>query len=129
MYRNRLRASTTEGRLGKPIPRSVHVVLVVFGVAMGILNIWFQGWGFAILAGAAPIGVAVVYYRPLWSRRWFWLVLSILTVLQIPLVVIAKPLMDQLKFLFLLGFVIVDFFFVAVVINVGFPKTQETDNR
>jgi hypothetical protein len=103
-------------------PGCTRVLLIAVGAAAGLLNIWLEGWGLAIAAAVAPILVAVVYYKPLWRGRQFWLVMCALTVLQIPLVVAAKPLADQLEFPFLFAFAILDFFLLALVINWVCPK-------
>jgi hypothetical protein len=44
--------------------------------------------------------------------------------LQVPLAILARPLMDELKFGFNLLFATIDIFFVAVVIN-WVPPTEE----
>jgi hypothetical protein len=47
-----------------------------------------------------------------------------LSILQVPLVILSRPLMDVFKFGFNLLFATIDTFFVAVVVNWVRPKEE-----
>lgn len=122
-----------ERRLGKPISRLFRVALVIVGLSMGLLSAWLNGrlhgWGLPTLTAAAGVVIPTIYYRPQWRHRWFWLVVIPIAVLQVPMIIVAKPLMDQLKFVALTVFAILDGCLVAVVVNWVSPKSQEGDDN
>ena len=123
------RDSAGLGRLGAPISRAIRVGLIAFGVAMGLLNIWLPGWGFAMLCGVGPVAIAVVFYRRLWDVGKFWLVIAGAAALQVPLAVTAKPYIDKLKFLFVFGFIVFGFFLIAWAVNSACYERREPDRK
>jgi hypothetical protein len=70
------------------------------------------GWGGAIVSAGASIAVPTMAFRKLWGQGWFWLVCALLAVLQIPLVIVVHPLVEQFRFGFLLMFGVTDCFVV-----------------
>jgi hypothetical protein len=65
----------------------------------------------------AVILLPTLKYRRYWSETWFWMTMLALSTLQVPLAILARPRMDELKFGFNLLFATIDIFLVAVVVN------------
>jgi hypothetical protein len=84
----------------------------------------FHGWGLPAGVAVAAIGIPLFMYRSYWQGTWFWLTLLALLVLQVPLVIACRPLMDQLKFGFNILFATLDVFLVAIAVNWVRPKGE-----
>ena len=72
-------------------------------------------WGSALMVGMA-VAVPILQYRKLWTSIRFWITVSLLAVVQVPLVIVTQPLIEQLGAAFLLILGIVDGIFVIAVI-------------
>jgi hypothetical protein len=72
-------------------------------------------WGSITAAGAALI-VPAVAFRELWSLGRFWVVLSFLGVLQVPLVILLQGMVERFRLPFMLLFGAIDCVFVISVI-------------
>ena len=72
-------------------------------------------WG-AITASAGALLVPIVAFRGFWSMRRFWIVAGFLALLQIPLVIVVREMVEQHRFPIMLGFGAVDCVFVIAVI-------------
>ena len=72
-------------------------------------------WG-AITASAAALVVPILGFRGFWSMRRFWIVSGSLALLQVPLVIVVREMVEQHRFPFMLGFGAVDCVFVITVI-------------
>jgi hypothetical protein len=57
------------------------------------------------------------YYRKAGKRDRFWMALTSLAILQIPLVIAARPFVEQYRFIFLLAFGFGDCVLVAFALN------------
>jgi phosphatidylserine synthase len=89
------------------------------GLLSGLLDGWLHGWGLPILVAATAVVIPATYYRSQWHHAWFWMVIVML--------IVSKPLMDQLKFVSLVGFAILDASLVVVAVNWMSPKSHEND--
>jgi hypothetical protein len=67
-------------------------------------------------SGAAVLGIIIVKRR-YWHYRWFWITFTVLFILQFPLILLTKPLMDYLKFVFMWIFALVDLFAMSLAIE------------
>jgi hypothetical protein len=128
MRPNADREPIRENGPGKRFPWPFHVGLVAFGVAIGFLDGWVHPWGLTIGASAIAVLIPVFYYRQFWANRWFWFTVSALAILQIPLVIVAGPLIDQFRFLFLLFFAATDGVMVSMVVRWVSPRSQDNGN-
>jgi len=72
--------------------------------------------------------IPILQFRKFWSQRQFWIAVSILTALQLPLVGTAQHLLEHLGATFLLGFGIADGIFVIVVIWLLCSRSSEEGN-
>jgi hypothetical protein len=128
--RSRMRAMR-HTRLGKPFPQLLRISFALVGLSMGLLSGlldgWLHGWGLPILVAATAVVIPATYYRSQWRHAWFWMVIAPLVVLQAPMLIVSKPLMDQLKFVSLVGFAILDASLVVVAVNWMSPKSHEND--
>ena len=68
-------------------------------------------------AGGAVILTMIAKHR-YWQFRWFWITFALLVILQVPLMILIKPLMDYLKFFFMWLVAIIDFAAMGLVIEV-----------
>jgi hypothetical protein len=120
-----------EGRLGAPIPKSVRIAMLAVALVVGLLSAAFDsslhGWGLPILAGAVGVGLPVVYYRPQWRHRWFWLVISPIVCLQVPMLMFAKSWVNRLTFVGFMAFAMMDFVLTITAVNWISPTSQEGD--
>jgi len=120
-----------EGRLGAPIPKSVRITMLAGALVVGLLSAAFDssihGWGPPILAATVGVGLPVVYYRPQWRHRWFWLVIAPIVCLQLPMLVFAKDWVNRLTFVGFMGFAMLDFALTITAVNWISPKSQENN--
>jgi hypothetical protein len=69
----------------------------------------------------------VVYYRPQWRHRWFWLVIAPIVCLQVPMLMFAKNWVNRLTFVGFMGFAMLDFALTITAVNWISPKSQENN--
>jgi hypothetical protein len=86
------------------------LALLSFGSPNG-----YSRWGSVLMAGAAIV-LPTLQFRKFWSQGRFWVTVSLLAALQIPLVLAVRPLIERLRAVFLLEFVIIDGLFVIAAI-------------
>jgi len=65
-------------------------------------------WGRAVFAAGLAMTIVTIGFRASWNEVRFWITLVLLGVLQVPLVLLVSPMMEQLKFPFMFVFGIVD---------------------
>jgi hypothetical protein len=107
-----------------PISWPLRIVLATIAVLLGWFNHALRGWGLPAGVAGAVILLPTLKYQRYWSETWFWTTMLAFSTLQVPLVILARPLMDELKFGFNLLFATIDIFFVAVVVNWVRPKEE-----
>jgi hypothetical protein len=110
-----------------PLSSTAKAVLVVAAALLGWFSHALGGWGLPAAVAAAAIAGPTLKYRRYWHRAWFWLTILGMSIIQVPLVVLARPVMDQLKFGFYVLFVTVDAFLVAVAVNWIRPRDDQDD--
>jgi hypothetical protein len=101
-------------------PWWLHALAIGIGVLAFLCSLRFgYGWGASI--GAAALGLIFptifCYRKPGKRPHRFWQAVTLLTILQIPLVIAARPLVEQFRFIFLLAFGFGDCVLVAFVLN------------
>jgi|SRR5581483_5812946 len=74
-------------------------------------------WGTAPLAAGAAITIPVIGYRDFWNKGRFWITVFVLAMFQVPLVIAVRPLIEKLKFPFMLMFGLFDCVLVALAIS------------
>jgi hypothetical protein len=76
------------------------------------------GWGEPVAMAAAALVVPILLgqFRRLWNQSKFWITVSLLAIVQIPLVIAVRPWIDQHGRASALLFGVVDGLFVIVVI-------------
>jgi len=65
-------------------------------------------WGRGPFAAGLAMVIPIIGFRDFWNSGRFWITIALLGVLQVPLVMGVRPLMEQLKFPFMLTFGILD---------------------
>jgi len=100
-----------------PISWPSRIVLATIAVLLGWFHHALGGWGLPAGVVGAVILLPTLKYRRYWSESCFWMTMLAFSTLQVPLAILARPLMDELKFGFNLLFATIDIFFVAVVVN------------
>ncbi len=107
-------------------PWWLHVIAIGIGVAAFLCSLRFgYDWTSSIATAAGSlIFPAVIYYRKVGKHNRFWETLSLLTILQVPLVIAARPLVEQFRFVFLLAFGFGDCVLVAFVLNWMCPSEK-----
>lgn len=88
-------------------------------IAAGLLGFFDHSlhWGRAVFAAGLGMLVPILGFRDFWKSSRFWVTALLLGVAQVPLVVVARPLMDKLKFPFMLLFGIFDCLAVALALS------------
>ena len=74
-------------------------------------------WGTAPLAAGAAVIIPIIGFRDFWNEGRFWITVFLLGAAQVPLVIVVRPLIDQLKFPLMFAFGIVDCVLVALAIS------------
>lgn len=108
-----------ETRIMQRKPWWLSVLAIGIGTLAGLGCIRFgYGWG-ASIGGAAfsLVFPAILYYRKRGKRHRFWETVTLLAILQVPLVIAARPLVEQFRFILLLAFGFGDCVLVAFVLN------------
>jgi hypothetical protein len=105
-----------------PLAWSIKVVLSVAAVLLGYFSHAMGGWGLPTAVAGAAIVLPILKYKQYWDGLWFWMTILAMSAIQVPLVILFRPVMDQLKFGFNILFATVDVFLVAVAVNWVRPK-------
>jgi hypothetical protein len=95
----------------------VWVAALVLGAFVVPVEHWAPGWSRPIGACIAAVGSALIVKRRYWGFTWFWIVVFFLAVAQVPIIIITKPWMDLLKYLFMSLLTLVDLFLLSFVIE------------
>jgi len=103
----------------------VHAVVILFALVLGLSDHWLSGWGVPIAIGGSVIGISIIVLRRFWCGVWFWATISVMAALQVPLMILARPLMAQFKILFMLPLALADAFLIALVVNWVSPRHQD----
>ena len=83
----------------------------------------YSRWGSVLMASAAVV-VPILQFRKFWSLSRFWITVSLLSIMQVPLVAAAQPLVERLRAVSLLAFGIVDGLFVIALILLVCSKSS-----
>lgn len=100
-------------------PWWLHVLAIAVGGFACLCGERFgYGWGGSIAAAAgALVFPAIIYHRKNGSRERFWAAVTLLTIIQIPLVIAVRPLVEKFGFAVILAFAVTDCVFVALGIT------------
>lgn len=90
--------------------------LLVLALLLGFFDHALH-WGRAPFAAGVAMIVPVIGFRDFWNESRFWITILLLGVFQIPLVIGVRPLMEQLKFPFMLTFGILDCALMIAVVS------------
>jgi uncharacterized membrane protein YhhN len=90
--------------------------LLVVGGLLGFLDHSLH-WGRAVFAAGVAMLIPIIGFRDFWKDFRFWVTVVLLGIFQVPLVILLRPLADELKFPFMLVFGILDCMVVALVIS------------
>jgi len=74
--------------------------------------------------GAAVLGTIATKHR-YYRFTWFWITFAVLVMLQIPLMILTKPLMDSLKFAFMWVLAFVDLLAMSFAIEIVADRFDE----
>jgi hypothetical protein len=100
-----------------PLPWPAGLALGVAVALLCFFSDYLGGWGLPSAMAAIGIAVPTLKYQRYWKSRCFWSVISGLALLQIPLLLWARPWMESLRFGFNLLFVMADAFLVVPMVN------------
>ncbi len=76
------------------------------------------GWMGSVLMSGTALIIPTLQFRTLWNQTRFWIVVAVLTAIQVPLVVTVRPLVEQYRALFLVAFGVGDGLFVILMIAI-----------
>jgi hypothetical protein len=109
---------SSPGRDQRGISWQVKAILFPAMVLLGLLGHAMSGWGepIAMAAAAVVVPVFLLQFRKFWGQTRFWITVSFLAVVQVPLVVATRPLIQQAGSFYMLGFGILDMMMVGAVI-------------
>ena|SRR3989442_4548090 len=74
-------------------------------------------WGRAPFAAGLAMVIPIIGFRDFWNEGRFWITVVLLGLVQVPLVIEVRPLMERLKFPFMFTFGIFDCVLVALAIS------------
>lgn len=101
--------------------RKVNVWSIKGPILLLALLVGFFGgalhWGTSPLAAAAAMIIPIIGFRDFWNEGKFWITVLLLGAAQVPLVILLRPLIDQLKFPFMFTFGIFDCVLVVLAIS------------
>jgi len=105
-----------------PLSGVTVFVIVLIGLFLGFFSQRLGGWGLPAGVAALAVAIPVLKYKRYWRGAWFWITVSVVSLIQIPLVLVTRPLMDRFKFGFNILFATVDAIAVILVVNWVRPK-------
>ena len=108
-----------------PIPGPAWILLIIGALLVGFFNDALGGWGLPSAIAAGVILLPILQYKRYWRDGWFWLTLAALSLAQVPLIILSRPLMEQFRFGFNLVFGVADLFLVVLIINWVSPARKE----
>ena len=110
--------SNSDGKTERGLGRPLRPLLIFLGMLVGLFDEVLGGWGEPIaMAGAAVlVPIFALQFRRFRIQTRFWITLSLLTAVQVPLVVWVRSLIQKYGHFYSLGFGIVDVMFVGAVI-------------
>jgi len=100
---------------------SIKGPLLVLALLLGFLG-GALDWNSAPFAAGVAITIPIIGFRDFWAEWRFWITIVIIGAFQVPLVILVRPLVEQLKFPFLFTFGIFDC--VLVVLGVSWVCSQ-----
>jgi hypothetical protein len=95
----------------------IHAVIVAWCLIALSRELRFPGWSGAIAVGG---GVHALVAYATWKARhevWYWLTISVLGLLQVPLMIHVQPWIVRLKFSVLFPFALADYLAFAVIMQ------------
>jgi hypothetical protein len=88
-----------------PIKGPILVAAILLGFFDHVLH-----WGRVLFAALIAMVLAIVGFRDFWDGWRFWVTVALLTSLQIPLVIVLRPYMEEAGLPWLFAFTIFDCF-------------------
>jgi hypothetical protein len=96
----------------------VHLAAISFGGIAWLLDLlFFPGWAGPIVIGVGVIGGSVLVLQRFWHKASFWVTLAVLAALQVPMMIFARSVTDHFNPFFVFGAALLDFFLVALILN------------
>jgi uncharacterized protein (TIGR03382 family) len=105
-----------QGVSRRGLSQPAHVLLLLGVLIAGFFNDATHGWGAPITASVFVLLGLVLSWRRCWNRVSFWAAVALMSAAQVPLVIFARPKIEQNR-LYMLAFMVVDFFLVATAIT------------
>lgn len=100
---------------GRELPIFVKVSVTVIGLLVGFLDETHRGR--VILAATGAWAIPVVIYYDFWTEPRFWITVSLLAAVQVPVVMAVRSSVEQMPLPALLAFGIADCLFIILVIS------------
>jgi hypothetical protein len=99
---------------GRELPTYVKALVIVVGLLVGFFDYTHKAG--TVLAAVFALTLPIIVYRNFWNQRRFWTAIALLALTQIPLVMIVRSWVVQLRFGGLLAFGITDCGLVILII-------------
>lgn len=112
-FRSKESSRGTQGWPG----RWVKVILISAAVIAGFFGPVLGSWEGPIFVAVTVLVLAVLYWRDLWRQAWFWITIVLLTTVQVPLVIVMRPLIEQARMFYMGTFLAADSVFVIIAIT------------
>ena len=96
------------------LSRTAHFVIIAVAVVAGGFDRVTRGWGAPITASALALFYLTMYWRNCWERASFWASVVLISVAQVPLVILVRPHIEKYR-LNMLVFMLADVIAAAVV--------------
>jgi hypothetical protein len=109
----------------------VTAILLFLAVLVGVFDHALGGWGEPVALAAAALVVPILLrqFRKFWNQSRFWITVSLLALIQVPLVIAVRLPMQQGGRFYSLEFVIVDVLFVGFVILFVCSRSRGEDSH
>lgn len=121
---SRDRQAITPRHMGSPDKRQskpwwLHFLAIATGVLACLCADRFgPGWSGSIAAAAAALLFpAIIYYRKTEKRERFWVTVTLLAIIQVPLVIAVRPVVERFGLFLTLAFGALDCLLVAFAIT------------
>lgn len=104
----------------------VKVILFSMMGFLGLFGHAMNGWGEPVAMASAAVLVPIFLrqFHKFWNQSRFWITVSLLAAIQVPLVVAVRPVIERSRALYSLEFGIIDIMFVGVVVILVCSKSS-----
>jgi hypothetical protein len=107
----------------------LKVLLVLLALLAGFFEHALGGWAGPTVMALIAVIVPVLLLRTFWNQAWFWVTATLLALLQLPIVLAVRPLIERARSFYMLTFGIADGLLVITLLALACPEGVQSSGR